>query len=96
MKKEEKWGLIRKMKMMILIGISVIWGWKVKALIKLPPNLEIPAVIVLGDSIMDTGNNNNRLTLAKCNWLPYGVDFQGGISTGRCCNGNNPSDIIGN
>ncbi|KAJ1440327.1 SGNH hydrolase superfamily [Sesbania bispinosa] len=43
---------------------------------------------------MDTGNNNNIKTLARCNFFPYGKDFQGGIPTGRFSNGKVPSDII--
>lgn len=59
-------------------------------------NLTIPALIVFGDSIMDTGNNNNLPTLLKCNFPPYGKDFPGGFPTGRFSDGRNPSDLIGN
>ncbi|WRX29979.1 hypothetical protein QQP08_022466 [Theobroma cacao] len=65
-----------------------------KALVKLPPNETVPAVIVFGDSIVDAGNNNDLSTLIKCNFLPYGQDFDGGVPTGRFCNGKIPSDII--
>ncbi|KAF7817659.1 GDSL esterase/lipase EXL1-like [Senna tora] len=68
--------------------------WKTKGVVKLPANLVVPAVFALGDSIMDTGNNNNLLTPAKCNYPPYGKDFEGGLSTGRCCNGKVPSDLV--
>ncbi|KAK7352228.1 hypothetical protein VNO80_17647 [Phaseolus coccineus] len=69
--------------------------WKTKGAVELPPNLWVPAVLVFGDSIMDTGNNNNNTqTLAKCNFPPYGRDFQGGIPTGRFGNGKVPSDLI--
>ncbi|KAJ1421601.1 SGNH hydrolase superfamily [Sesbania bispinosa] len=62
---------------------------------ELPPNVSVPAVIVFGDSIMDTGNNNNNLkTLARCNFPPYGKDFKGGVPTGRFGNGKVPSDFI--
>lgn len=64
-------------------------------LLKLPPNETIPAVIVFGDSIMDTGNNNNLKTLVKCNFPPYGQDFKGQKPTGRFGNGMVPSDFIG-
>ncbi|KAF3446808.1 hypothetical protein FNV43_RR11988 [Rhamnella rubrinervis] len=63
-------------------------------LLKLPPNETIPAVIVFGDSIMDTGNNNNLKTLVKCNFPPYGQDFKGQKPTGRFGNGMVPSDFI--
>jgi len=69
---------------------------KTRAVVKLPPNVSVPAVLVFGDSIMDTGNNNKNLaTTARCNFPPYGKDFKGGIPTGRFSNGKVPSDLIG-
>ncbi|KAL5557838.1 hypothetical protein UlMin_034049 [Ulmus minor] len=65
-----------------------------RALIKLPPNVSVPAVIVFGDSIMDTGNNNDLKSVVKCNFPPYGQDFYGQKPTGRFGNGKVPSDII--
>lgn len=66
-----------------------------KAIVKMPPNFSVPAVFVFGDSIMDTGNNNNMTTPSRCNFPPYGKDFLGGIPTGRFGNGKVPSDLIG-
>ncbi|VVA39375.1 PREDICTED: GDSL [Prunus dulcis] len=66
----------------------------VEAAVKLPPGQTIPAVIVFGDSIMDTGNNNDLKSLIKCNFSPYGRDFQGHKPTGRFGNGKVPSDFI--
>ncbi|KAH0990632.1 hypothetical protein GBA52_002115 [Prunus armeniaca] len=58
-------------------------------------NVTIPAMFMFGDSIVDTGNNNDNLkTPARCNFPPYGRDFQGGIPTGRYSNGKVPSDFI--
>lgn len=45
-----------------------------------------PALFVFGDSLIDSGNNNNLASLAKANYFPYGIDFAGG-PTGRFCNG---------
>ncbi|XP_050214247.1 GDSL esterase/lipase EXL1-like [Mercurialis annua] len=80
----------------ILIWLSVAWSTTTTttALIKLPENVTVPAVIAFGDSIVDAGNNNNIQTLIKCNFPPYGLDFYGGIPTGRFCDGKIPSDII--
>ncbi|KAI4316967.1 hypothetical protein L6164_024887 [Bauhinia variegata] len=61
---------------------------------RLPGNETVPAVIIFGDSIVETGNNNDLRTPAKCNFPPYGRDFQGGIPTGRFSNGKVPSDLI--
>ncbi|CAI9116955.1 OLC1v1018254C1 [Oldenlandia corymbosa var. corymbosa] len=54
----------------------------------------IPCVIVFGDSVVDTGNNNNLETIMKVNYPPYGKDFIGGKPTGRFSNGKVPSDLI--
>ena len=62
--------------------------------LKLPANVSVPAVIMFGDSIVDTGNNNNNFN-ARCNFLPYGKDFQGGRPTGRYSNGKVPADLFG-
>ncbi|KAK3231871.1 hypothetical protein Dsin_003752 [Dipteronia sinensis] len=79
----------------LLLSVCVLaFFYTTKALVKLPPNETIPAVIVFGDSIVDTGNNNNLKTLIKCNFPPYGKDFQGGIPTGRFCNGKVPADLL--
>lgn len=64
--------------------------------IKLPKNSTFPALILFGDSIVDTGNNNYIETIAKSNFLPYGRDFENGIPTGRFSNGKIPSDFLGN
>uniref|UniRef100_A0A803LXZ8 GDSL esterase/lipase n=1 Tax=Chenopodium quinoa TaxID=63459 RepID=A0A803LXZ8_CHEQI len=55
---------------------------------------EIPAVIVFGDSSVDTGNNNELSTILRSNFEPYGRDFFGGEPTGRFSNGRLPSDFI--
>ncbi|KAK4275086.1 hypothetical protein QN277_018225 [Acacia crassicarpa] len=79
---------------MIGVVIVLLW-WKTQGLVKLPENMTVPALLVLGDSIVDTGNNNyNPTTLARCNYRPYGKDFEGGIPTGRFGNGKVPSDLV--
>lgn len=58
-------------------------------------NSTVSALFAFGDSILDTGNNNLLLTLAKVNFYPYGRDFIGGRATGRFGNGRVFSDMIG-
>ena len=53
-----------------------------------------PALIVFGDSLIDSGNNNNLASLAKANYFPYGIDFADG-PTGRFCNGYTIVDELG-
>ena len=55
---------------------------------------KIPAVIVFGDSSVDSGNNNVIKTLLKSNFRPYGRDFLSGQPTGRFSNGKVPPDFI--
>lgn len=51
---------------------------------------------MFGDSIVDAGNNDDIMTtLARCNYPPYGIDFDGGIPTGRFSNGKVATDFIG-
>ncbi|XP_062231404.1 GDSL esterase/lipase At1g71691-like [Phragmites australis] len=53
----------------------------------------VPAMFVFGDSLTDNGNNNDLTSLAKANYLPYGIDFAGG-PTGRFSNGYTMVDEI--
>ncbi|XP_028556995.1 LOW QUALITY PROTEIN: GDSL esterase/lipase At1g71250 [Dendrobium catenatum] len=55
---------------------------------------QVPAMFVFGDSLIDPGNNNQLLTLAKANFRPHGIDFQEG-TTGRFCNGGTVADHLG-
>ncbi|KAM0967620.1 hypothetical protein FF1_016132 [Malus domestica] len=76
---------------LVILGNQAVGG----DVVKLPPNATIPAVFMFGDSIVDTGNNNvNLKTPARCNFPPYGREFEGGISTGRYSNGKVPSDLV--
>ncbi|KAL9261162.1 GDSL esterase/lipase EXL3-like protein [Drosera capensis] len=62
--------------------------------IQLPPNVTVTALLGFGDSIIDAGNNNDINTIIKCNFKPYGKDFNGGVPTGRFCNGRIPTDLL--
>ncbi|XP_074310163.1 GDSL esterase/lipase At1g29670-like [Silene latifolia] len=55
---------------------------------------QVPCLFIFGDSLSDSGNNNPLLSWAKCNYLPYGIDFPGG-ATGRFCNGRTTIDLVG-
>ncbi|MED6157356.1 hypothetical protein PIB30_022323 [Stylosanthes scabra] len=54
---------------------------------------EVPCFFIFGDSLSDSGNNNNLSTDAKVNYPPYGVDFPDG-PTGRFTNGRTGVDFI--
>ncbi|KAL6909804.1 hypothetical protein ACP4OV_001463 [Aristida adscensionis] len=55
---------------------------------------KISSVFIFGDSIVDPGNNNHRVTEAKANFPPYGQDFPGRVATGRFSNGKVPGDLL--
>lgn len=55
---------------------------------------QVPCFYIFGDSLVDNGNNNGILTLARANYMPYGVDFPQG-TTGRFTNGRTYVDILG-
>ncbi|XP_050230574.1 GDSL esterase/lipase At2g30310-like [Mercurialis annua] len=55
---------------------------------------KFPAILVFGDSTVDTGNNNYIKTWIKSNFRPYGQDFPGQIPTGRYSNGKLIPDFI--
>lgn len=74
--------------------VFLISFFLVDARIALPPNVTVPALIGFGDSIIDSGNNNQVATIAKCNFPPYGKDFMGGKPTGRFSNGRIPTDFL--
>lgn len=59
-----------------------------------PQGLQVPCFFIFGDSLVDNGNNNRILTLARANYRPYGVDFPQG-ATGRFTNGRTYVDALG-
>lgn len=61
---------------------------------RVPPGQQVPCFYIFGDSLVDNGNNNGILTLARANYRPYGIDFPGG-ATGRFTNGRTYVDALG-
>ncbi|XP_055961519.1 GDSL esterase/lipase At1g06990-like [Mercurialis annua] len=60
-------------------------------------NMTLPkftAILVFGDSTVDSGNNNYIKTWVKGNFKPYGKDFPSHIPTGRFSNGKLIPDFI--
>ncbi|KAL3641849.1 hypothetical protein CASFOL_012664 [Castilleja foliolosa] len=56
-------------------------------------NNQVPCLYIFGDSLVDNGNNNEILSLARANYMPYGIDFPQGAS-GRFTNGRTFVDIL--
>lgn len=61
---------------------------------RLPEGQQVPCFFIFGDSLVDNGNNNGILTLARANYRPYGIDFPQG-PTGRFTNGRTFVDALG-
>lgn len=76
----------------IIIGISLVVVFTNGVVAASP---QFSAMFVFGDSLTDAGNNNYLNSLAKANYVPYGVDFIEGPS-GRFCNGRTITDFLGN
>ncbi|KAL1212501.1 GDSL esterase/lipase [Cardamine amara subsp. amara] len=53
----------------------------------------VPAMFVLGDSLVDAGNNNFLQSIARANYLPYGIDLNS-RPTGRFSNGLTFVDLL--
>ncbi|CAO2837652.1 unnamed protein product [Amaranthus hypochondriacus] len=58
-----------------------------------PTQVQVPCFFIFGDSLVDNGNNNDILTLARANYAPYGIDFPQG-PTGRFSNGLTVVDVL--
>lgn len=77
-------------KMVVVCGIVLLLNLWCKA--QAAP--QVPCYFIFGDSLVDNGNNNQLQSLARANYPPYGIDFQGG-PTGRFSNGKTAVDVIG-
>lgn len=74
---------------LVVIVAVVLWSGVAAAQAQ-----RVPCYFIFGDSLVDNGNNNQLNSLAKANYLPYGIDFAGG-PTGRFSNGKTTVDVVG-
>ncbi|KAM7500606.1 hypothetical protein LguiA_025020 [Lonicera macranthoides] len=79
------WELKMRFVLLIMMFVDCILGRVVK-------ELQVPCFFIFGDSLVDSGNNNKLVTLAKSNFLPYGIDTHTG-PTGRFTNGRTTADV---
>ncbi|MQM15038.1 hypothetical protein Taro_047975 [Colocasia esculenta] len=87
---------------LVVVSAAILQVVMVALVQALPASEELPvqrtairAMLVFGDSSVDSGNNNNLRTTFKANFLPYGRDFFRGHPSGRFSNGRLPTDFIG-
>jgi len=71
---------------MVIVGVGL---WSVSGGAQ-----QVPCYFIFGDSLADSGNNNNLWSYAKANYPPYGIDYPSG-PTGRFSNGKTTVDEIG-
>ncbi|XP_043719048.1 GDSL esterase/lipase At1g33811 [Telopea speciosissima] len=77
--------------LVVVITLALLWLCNCRANSQ---NLQgVPCFFIFGDSLVDNGNNNDILTLARANYMPYGIDFPQGV-TGRFNNGRTTVDVL--
>ncbi|KAL2494646.1 GDSL esterase/lipase [Forsythia ovata] len=82
-------GLIQRWLVVCVVALAVVEFHYEQAMAE----PQVPCYFIFGDSLVDNGNNNNIQSLARANYLPYGVDFPDG-PTGRFSNGKTTVDVI--
>ncbi|KAL6890549.1 hypothetical protein ACP4OV_008804 [Aristida adscensionis] len=75
-----------------LVKVAVIMVCAAAAARAAPPS-SVPCMYVFGDSLVDSGNNNDIMSLARANYRPYGIDFHEG-PPGRFTNGRTMVDFL--
>ncbi|CAM0913893.1 unnamed protein product [Alopecurus aequalis] len=74
----------------IIAALMTVTDVALAAAAKVPP-----VIYIFGDSMSDVGNNNYLLlSIAKCDYPWYGIDYEGGYPTGRFTNGRTIGDIM--
>ncbi|KAK2638402.1 hypothetical protein Ddye_026197 [Dipteronia dyeriana] len=71
----------------------MIFGFAL-AILTVAPLVEARAFFVIGDSLVDSGNNNYLATTTRADAPPYGIDYPTRQPTRRFSNGLNIPDII--
>ena len=86
----------RDMRFGDLISVGLVWLiWLSGRACSQEQQAQVPCFFIFGDSLVDNGNNNDILSLARANYRPYGIDFPRG-TTGRFTNGRTFVDILSN
>ncbi|KFK44793.1 hypothetical protein AALP_AA1G304100 [Arabis alpina] len=75
-----KWCLVSMLVMFLSLGL----------MIKAEP--QVPCYFIFGDSLVDNGNNNRLISVARADYFPYGIDL--GRPTGRFSNGKTTVDEL--
>ncbi|PON54638.1 Lipase [Parasponia andersonii] len=76
--------------MCVVLGVSLLLSSGHSGVRAAP---QVPCYFIFGDSLVDNGNNNQLQSLARADYLPYGIDFPNGPS-GRFSNGKTTVDVV--
>ncbi|RZC46672.1 hypothetical protein C5167_039621 [Papaver somniferum] len=79
--------------MWVVVAVAAVFLVCMSSINKVEAQPQVPCYFIFGDSLVDNGNNNRMASLARANYLPYGIDFPSG-PTGRFCNGKTTTDVI--
>ncbi|KAB1210927.1 hypothetical protein CJ030_MR6G019682 [Morella rubra] len=77
----------------LTLSAGLVIFWLTAKVYSQPRQPQVPCFFIFGDSLVDNGNNNGILTLARANYRPYGIDFPLG-PTGRFTNGRTYVDAL--
>lgn len=79
---------LQHLSLVVLLVCATSFSWRCDAALA-------PALFILGDSTVDTGNQNYITSVVKSNYPPYGKDFLPPGPTGRFSNGKLANDFVG-
>ncbi|XP_052202722.1 GDSL esterase/lipase At1g33811 [Diospyros lotus] len=84
---------MRSLRKLVLAELAALLWLTATACSQFQQQPQVPCFFIFGDSLVDNGNNNGILTLARANYMPYGIDFPQG-TTGRFTNGRTYVDAL--
>ncbi|CAK9314601.1 unnamed protein product [Citrullus colocynthis] len=83
--------------LIVALSLHIIWLLflsKPSSALAPETSRSFPAILIFGDSTVDTGNNNFIPTIFKANYSPYGKDFPNHVATGRFSDGKLIPDMV--
>ncbi|KAF2547607.1 hypothetical protein F2Q70_00022282 [Brassica cretica] len=89
----QQFNLMAIHRFVLLASLSLVLFGLETAVSQRQQQSQVPCLYIFGDSLVDNGNNNRLLSLARANYRPYGIDFPQG-ATGRFTNGRTYVDAL--
>ncbi|KDP21167.1 hypothetical protein JCGZ_21638 [Jatropha curcas] len=85
--------MIPEIKEWRVVIFLLVLSCKLEWIVDGQPQPQVPCFFIFGDSLSDSGNNNDLETAARANYKPYGIDYPDG-PTGRFTNGKTIMDVV--